>query len=250
MVLAKLEENNLPSTENMMGLSTDYNSKQAILEEAFAFYKKTFWIALPYSMIASLCIFTPALLDLLIPHKIVKLEGLWETLTCWLLGLIVLTALIFRLYCICYQIPNNFLKSIQHALFKIIPLLLLFILYALIVLSSTMLLIIPGVILAVSLMFSFTLLITTNQKVLQTLISSHRLVWGHWWHTLFVFCIPILIGFVLSLSAFVLLVNFSLTMTALLVNALIQGIFTPFVFLAALVLLHDLNSRLRLPPRW
>ncbi len=121
------------------------------------------------------------------------------------------------------------------------------------VLSGTMLLIIPGIILSVSLMFVFILGIIDAQGILQTLLNSHRLVWGNWWHTALIISIPLMLGTIITLTSFVIAVRFFSEMpyAVFLFNAIAQIIFIPLVFSIALVLLNDL--RLRRPllgPQW
>jgi hypothetical protein len=108
-------------------------------------------------------------------------------------------------------------------------------------------------------MFSFILVITDNQNVLQTLTMSHRLVWGHWWHTAIVISVPLLLNLTISLIAMlctiILLANQGMgapdiILTLSLLNLIIQTLFIPFIFSVALVLLHDLRRRAVQFPRW
>lgn len=232
-----------------------------LLETSFTLYKHAFWLSLPFSFIAIMLMCVPHLLEatsislLFSQHPL----GPWTIGICWFLGIIVLSGLIFSLYCFSNQIPNHFITSMKHALLKCISILLLSALYALIVLSGTMLLIVPGIILSVSLLFSFILVITENQPVLQTLTLSHRLVWGHWWHTVIVISIPLVINIAATLSGLLIiggiLVNHGLSFSKIyiassLYTIVLQTLFIPLIFSVALVLLHDLRQRVNRHPRW
>jgi hypothetical protein len=247
----------------MFTLKNEPQDFKHILEQSFTLYAHIFRISLPYTLCATLLMFIPHTLSTM--HMLSKgllshhHFALWSMLICWLGGFTFLCALIFRIYCYCYQIPSRFVGSIQHALFKLVSVLLLSALYCLIVLSGTMLLIIPGIILMITLMFSFILVITDNQNVLQTLTISHRLVWGHWWHVVAVMSVPFVLNLSITLcimlGIIILLTQQGLTITEITfalsaANIFIQIIFIPLIFSVALVLLHDLRHRTVQEPRW
>lgn len=249
----------------MFTLKSEPQDKLSIIEQGFHLYKHIFWHALPYSLFAAAFIFIPQLfIDIKLPFSLAELgqnlRFIISALFFWLFSFILLSALIFRIYCITAQLPLTFIDSIVHALSKLVPLLLLGILYALMVISGTLFLVIPGVILAISLMFSFILFITDNQNVLQTLLTSHRLVWGNWWHTLFVVSFPLLIDIAVSFSVLLCLITLSkvypispthLYFAVCISNIVIQTLFIPLIFSVALSLLNDLRARQGGPlPRW
>jgi len=249
----------------MFTLKSEPQDKLTIIEHGFHLYKHIFWRAVPYSLFAAAFIFTPQLfIDIKSPFSLAELAQnlrfIISALFFWLFSFILLSALIFRIYCITAQLPLTLMDSIVHALSKLVPLLLLGVLYALMVISGTLFLIVPGVILAISLMFSFILFITDNQNVLQTLLTSHRLVWGNWWHTLFVLSFPLLIDIAVSFSMLLCLVTLAKTflistthlyLAVCISNVLIQALFIPLIFSIALILLNDLRARQGAPlPRW
>ena len=61
--------------------------------------------------------------------------------------------------------------------------LLAMIVYALVVALGMLLVLIPGLILALTLMFAEYGVVLEGQKPLAALNASHNLVWGHWWRT-------------------------------------------------------------------
>lgn len=247
----------------MFTLKNEPQNTQHILEQGFTLYKQTFWASLPYTLCATILMFIPVTLRTLYMMQAGSVVhhdyAVWAILACWIGGFTLLSGLIFRLYCYCYQVPSHFIGSLQHSLSKLISLLLLGALYCIIVLSGTMLLIIPGMIFIISLMFSFILVITDNQNVLQTLTMSHRLVWGHWWHVAYVISIPLLLNIAITLtvmlSVIIMLSNMGaklteITITLAIFNIIIQTLFIPFIFAVGLVLLHDLRRRAVQFPRW
>jgi hypothetical protein len=217
-----------------------------ILADAFTLSKTCFSKTFPFAFLGVLFGSLPRLLNITQPY----LEGV-----CAVIGLLVsfyfTTTMIFRLYCTAYQIPHQTWHALKHALQKFFPLILLTLLYALIVLSGTMLLIVPGIILAISLMFSFILLIIDNQNILQSLMMSHRLIWGRWWYTVFMMSFPFLINIILFLAT-LLAINllsqhfyFSELYNTLsfFFILLMQAFILPFVFSVALLLIYHLKQK-------
>ncbi|HEX2667084.1 MAG TPA: hypothetical protein VHP13_01815, partial [Gammaproteobacteria bacterium] len=74
--------------------------------------------------------------------------------------------------------------ELRSALRVWIWLMLAGIIYVAAVVVGMILLIVPGLILAVSLMFEEFGVVLEGMKPLQALNGSHNLVWGHWWRTL------------------------------------------------------------------
>lgn len=241
----------------MLELKNKPTDKHEILMSSLVLFSQSLHIALPYSIIiACLSSFSPLII----------FTPLWPTL--WgifvmslgiLLAFIFSCALLFRLYCFTSHVPSNFFQSLKQVFTKLPNLLLLIMVYCLIVLSSVMLLIIPGVIFAFSLMFCFTLMLIDNQNILQTLIASHRLVWGHWWHCFLTMSIPLLLNIVALLACFIsvtkMISHLNLSLKEAVVglaslNVMLQSFFIPLTICVLLVLLHDLRQRkkLHVPP--
>lgn len=229
----------------MFTLKND-QSPCTLLKDAFTLAKTCFFKTFPFALLGVLFGSLPRLLNITQPllASICTVIGL-------LLSFYFITTMIFRLYCTAYQIPHHTWHALKHALQKLLPLILLILLYALIVLSGTMLLIVPGLILAISLMFSFILLIIDNQNILQSLMTSHRLVWGNWWYTIFIMSFPILINVILFLAAVLAInllnahyhfsaIHYTLSFFSIL---LIQAFILPFVFSVALLIIYHLKQK-------
>lgn len=67
---------------------------------------------------------------------------------------------------------------------RLLPLVVFSVLYAVIVFTGSLLLLIPGIIFGVSLMFGMFPILLEGQGPIEGLKTSHRLVWGNWWRVL------------------------------------------------------------------
>lgn len=120
--------------------------------------------------------------------------------------------------------------------------------------AGTLLLVIPGAILTVSLAISSPVLLFDSKGPLESLIESHRLVWGAWWHTgtvlgigglvaigVFLVCliaVGVLAAFVIHGDALIV----ALTAT-LIVTALTGMLSMPFLLALVLNVYWDLKLR-------
>jgi hypothetical protein len=135
-----------------------------------------------------------------------------------------------------------------------LPLAGFFILYGLAVVGGSLLLLVPGLILAVSLMFGSYLLIIDRCGVIESLKQSHRLVWGYWWRT----------TALLGIAGFIMMVAYTLmgfaaglamvanpealdaggfSLTSTLVTAVLGGLLTPVFYGLTLATFYDLKLR-------
>jgi hypothetical protein len=128
--------------------------------------------------------------------------------------------------------------------------------YALAVFVGTLLLIIPGLIVAISLVFGLLVVVTESRGPVESLARSRNLVRGHWWRTTGVLTvigiilialtmllsllssIPILMnpGRILDPDSFPWYVDY-------LVNPLLSGLFTPLWCALLLAVMYDLKLR-------
>ncbi|MDD1611273.1 MAG: hypothetical protein LUO95_11975, partial [Methylococcaceae bacterium] len=67
------------------------------------------------------------------------------------------------------------------------------ILYSIAIMIGSFLLVIPAIILIISLSFFWYFILLEDKGSYESLMASHRLVWGDWWRTNIVFFIPSLI---------------------------------------------------------
>jgi hypothetical protein len=102
--------------------------------------------------------------------------------------------------------------ALQASVGRIVPLFFMVILYFIALVVGFVLLVIPGFIVLISLMLATGLVMFENKGPVDSLIGSHKLVWGNWWRTLVVLTIG---GILVSVIYFAL--------------ALVVGMITPFM---------------------
>ena len=83
---------------------------------------------------------------------------------------------------------------------KLFPVILATILYSLAMMGGFLLLIIPGMILWLSLLFYALCIVLEDDGVLESLRHSHRLVWGNWWRTAVIVTVVFVVYYVIYLA--------------------------------------------------
>src|SRR5687768_2050712 len=89
--------------------------------------------------------------------------------------------------------------ALQAALLRLPALVVMMILFILAVMIGTLLLIIPGIILMVSLLLCYPTALFDNKGPVSALSESHRLVWGNWWRTFVMLSVGVIILIVIYL---------------------------------------------------
>lgn len=79
--------------------------------------------------------------------------------------------------------------ALQNTLARVPAIIVMFILLSIALVAGTLLLLVPGIILSVSLALAFTILLFENKGPVDALTESHRLVWGNWWRTATIFTV-------------------------------------------------------------
>jgi hypothetical protein len=102
-------------------------------------------------------------------------------------------AVIYRIGNVAKGTEDDLFESLIVGIKKAIPVFIALILYSLIVGLGMMLLIIPGLILMLTLLFYQILIVNDNEGVFSSLRTSHRLVWGNYWRTAAVITVPMFI---------------------------------------------------------
>lgn len=106
-------------------------------------------------------------------------------------------ASLYRIHHLVEGQDDDFTDMMLAAAKKLPSLFFASLLYTLAVIGGIFLLLIPGVILSISLIFCWYYIILEDQGAVDALMSSHRLVWGDWWRTNLVFFAPIALLFVI-----------------------------------------------------
>jgi hypothetical protein len=102
--------------------------------------------------------------------------------------------------------------ALQSAVGRIVPLFVMALLAFIAIMIGSLLLIIPGVILSVSLMLATNFVVFEGKGPIDALTGSHKLVWGNWWR-----------------SAAILTVGFILVIVIYLAVGLVIGVVSPFI---------------------
>jgi hypothetical protein len=83
---------------------------------------------------------------------------------------------------------------------RLLPVILASLLYGLAVLGGSLLFLIPGIIVWLSLAFYALCITLEGDGILESLRHSHRLVWGNWWRTAMLGSVVVVVYYVLSLA--------------------------------------------------
>ncbi|MGW8246506.1 MAG: hypothetical protein ACWGOV_00220 [Acidiferrobacterales bacterium] len=150
-------------------------------------------------------------------------------------------------------------SGLKRGLGKLFPILIAGILYFLAVALGTVLLVIPGVILMLSMYLFSTAIILDDKGIIESLKYSHNLIWGNWWRTAVIFTVPvvIIIGLYVLLGIVLSLVMASMAAGAgsfnpanlsqfswfIFAEAIINAIIYPLFYAMAVVVYHDLKVR-------
>ena len=162
-----------------------------------------------------------------------------------LVSFIFYSALIYRMNNLVHQRDDSFSDGLKFGLKKLFPAFVGFIFYTIALIGGTILLVVPGIIVSLSMAFFLYFVVLDSLGGYASIRASHKLVWGHWWRTATVFTIPSVIVFILY---FLLggLAGFIGTNHKLAIDTIIQVISaftTPFFISVALVQFHDLKLR-------
>jgi hypothetical protein len=121
-----------------------------------------------------------------------------------LLSTVLYGAMFYRIDNVANRREDEFVGTLLPAVKKLHLLVIAGLLYGIAVIIGIFLLVIPGLILAVSLLFFGCLILLEDQGIFESLANSHRLVWGNWWRTNIVFFIPaFILSIILSVFFFV-----------------------------------------------
>jgi hypothetical protein len=118
----------------------------------------------------------------------------------WLVFLVFYNAVFYRMNALADDRDAGAGEAIGAGLRKMLPVLGAGILFSLAVMVGSLLLLIPGVILMVSLILYVPLIVCDDEGVFSALRTSHNLVWGDWWRTTAVFLVPFVVYIVVYMA--------------------------------------------------
>lgn len=162
---------------------------------------------------------------------------------------VIQLAIIYRIDNIVQQREDSFIDALQFGCKKFPAMLWAVILYTLAIMGGTILFVVPGIALTLSMMLYIYFIVVDSLGAYASLKASHNLVWGHWWRTLSVYMAPGVIAMVVyfALVALLAFLGSNDNMTAKILTSVISdlalAIFIPYFFVLGYVQFHDLKLR-------
>jgi len=169
--------------------------------------------------------------------------------------IVVFAAIVARMGAVATGTECSIAESLGLALRRFPALFVAGILYSLLVGIGMFLLVIPGIILAVSLYGTMYLVIIDRLGPIAAIKQSHKLVWGDWWRTATILTVALIIG----MAVFVLVGIVAGVVAAsadaatpipltplwydLLLGPAVAAVVTPLLYAMPLVMLQDLKLR-------
>jgi hypothetical protein len=164
-----------------------------------------------------------------------------------LVSCVFYSAMIYRIDNVVNQRDDDFVGVLMLALKKFPAIIVAGILYTIAITIGTLLLVVPGIILMISLAFFGYFILLEDVGGYESLIASHRLVWGDWWRTNIVFFVPTLVIFIV----FFMMAFFGgitdptaeSSDTLNIILELLSAVITPYCYVIGYLQYHDLKLR-------
>lgn len=234
----------------MIAIPTKSQTTREVLKTGFRVWRDTFWRILPFAFLSGLLLMAQ-------PWEVTKDGGTFAKfipLLNWILTLILNAGMIYRIDSIVQNKDLGFKHALYIGFRKAPVLMIASLLYLLSVVGGLIFLIVPGLILLISLVFSTYLVVITDIKVLNSLKVSYRLVSGHWWYVagvsllLFLFC---LVGVVVLTTIMIVIIQLNATYgfgvsvegISLILATLIYIWYATYLYSNMLALLYDLQIK-------
>jgi hypothetical protein len=115
----------------------------------------------------------------------------------WLISIILYNAILSRIGAVAKGESSDLYDSMITGIRKVAPVFVAAILYFLATSVGLVLLVIPGLILMITLLFFQVLIVVDDEGIIASLKRSHNLVWGNYWRTTAVILIPFFIIYAL-----------------------------------------------------
>ncbi|MDX2507767.1 MAG: hypothetical protein QNL62_25280 [Gammaproteobacteria bacterium] len=115
----------------------------------------------------------------------------------WVISIAIYNMVLARVGQFAVNDGGDLTDAIILGLKKLWPVFLAMVLYMVAIMLGFVLLVIPGLILLLTLLFFQVLIVNEDAGVVESLKTSHRLVWGNYWRTATVITIPIFIIYAL-----------------------------------------------------
>ena len=115
----------------------------------------------------------------------------------WVVSIILYNAMLARVGYVASGAGGDLYDALIVGIRKLLPVFVAAILYTLAVSVGFLLLVIPGLILMITLLFFQVLIVIDDEGIIASLKKSHGLVWGNYWRTTAVILIPVFIVYAL-----------------------------------------------------
>jgi hypothetical protein len=115
----------------------------------------------------------------------------------WIVSIILYNAILARVGEVAKGGSGLMYDALMVGIRKSVPVFIAAILYTLAVSIGLLLLVIPGLILMITLLFFQVLIVVEDEGIIASLKQSHRLVWGNYWRTTAVILVPFFIMYAL-----------------------------------------------------
>ena len=119
------------------------------------------------------------------------------SLIIWVVSIILYNAILARVGEISKAGDGVLYDALMTGIRKALPVFIAAVLYTLVVSLGFVLLVIPGLILMITLLFFQVLIVVDDEGIIASLKQSHRLVWGNYWRTTAVILVPFFIMYAL-----------------------------------------------------
>ncbi|MDO9214151.1 MAG: hypothetical protein Q7U23_09995 [Methylococcales bacterium] len=164
-----------------------------------------------------------------------------------LFSCVLYSAMIYRIDNLVNQRADDFVGVLLLAVKKFPAIIVAGILYTIAITIGSLLLVIPAIILMISLAFCGYFILLEDLGGYESLMASHRLVWGDWWRTNIVFFVPTLVIFIV----FFMMAFFGgitdptaeSSSTLNIASELLAAVITPYFYVIGYLQYHDLKLR-------
>jgi hypothetical protein len=190
----------------MFELPTKPRPTAKILEDGFKLFILCFPKVLPLALAdAALSVLLYWLIpELNSPNFTILINAMADSMPYLFIYMIIMlllqTAIFYRINAIITQSDMGNFDALLQAGKKLLPIFLATWLYTFLV-GIGLMIIIPGILFAVSLRFFTPLILFDNATVFQSLQRSHQLVWGNWWRTAIILMVPLVISMSIGVIA-------------------------------------------------
>ena len=226
-----------------------------VLDDGFGLAKASFVQVFPLAVIGAIFSQLPGFIfdEATMPEDFSTTPLLVSMLVSLLGSILIFGALISKMNAVCNGQAQSISEALGVGLSCLIPLVFCSILYVLGIMGGMILLIIPGIILSISLVFGPYLVLTDGLGPVAALRHSHKLVWGDWWRTTIIFTVVIfvliaaymLIGVLGAFAGYADATGMasSTSFWDIILIVLISALVTPIFYAFALAVLNDLRLR-------